>query len=49
MGEYIKETDILIKKHKKAHRRNIGKKNKNFRIALKPKEVYNIIKNTDGS
>jgi|BioPla2DNA2_1021312.scaffolds.fasta_scaffold27715_4 hypothetical protein len=41
MDEYIKEKGSAIYKHKKAHKRDITKKNKNFRIVLKTREVYN--------
>lgn len=41
MNEYIKENGSAINKHKKAHKRDITKKNKNFRIVRKTKEVYN--------
>lgn len=49
MNEYIKRDDSQLEKHKKAHKRDINRKNKKIRIALNTRLVYNIIKNTDGS
>ncbi|MDQ2086541.1 hypothetical protein RBH29_08900 [Herbivorax sp. ANBcel31] len=38
-----------IKKHQKAYRRDANKKSRKLRIALPLREVYNSVKNINGS